>query len=380
MSQSSVEFSVSEFVSVFNQTLEYAYGGVVIYGELANFRVAKDKWVYFDLKDEGASVSFFGTVYNLPGPLEEGMMLKVRGMPKLHPRWGFSVSVASISPAGSGTIKRLSDLLKIQLQQEGLFALERKRLLPYPPQHIGLITSTQSAAYADFIRIISNRWAGLDIETINVSVQGDQAVEEIIEAIKLFSALPKTPEVLVIIRGGGSPEDLAAFNNEMLVRAVAASRVPTLIAIGHEIDVSLAELAADKRASTPSNAAEVLVPDKKAEMARLSSLLPQLRAQLAQRLKAVAANLNQTQGTLHYLVKHKLELERIRLSERARLIAALSPKDILKRGYAIVFANGSVSDGSTLKPGSIVSIEMSRAAFTASILKKAKGTTFDGKS
>lgn len=369
-----VEFSVSEFVAVFNQTLEYAYGGVVIYGELANFRVSKDKWVYFDLKDEGANINFFGTVYNLPGPLENGMMLKVRGLPRLHPRWGFSVTVTSISPAGTGTIKRLSDLLKIQLENEGLFAIERKRSLNYPPKRIGLITSVQSAAYADFTRIINNRWSGLEIQTINVSVQGDQAVDEIIDAIKTFSTVSEPPEVVVIIRGGGSPEDLAAFNNEILVRAVAASRVPTLVAIGHEVDISLAELAADKRASTPSNAAELLVPDKNTELLRLANIPIQLRANLMHRIKAQRDSLNQTKELIISIITHKLTRERLRVSEQSRLIAALSPKDILKRGYAIVYENGHVSDGRELKTGSIVSIELFRAAFEASVIKQLKGT------
>lgn len=373
MTDIAVEFSVSEFVAVLNQTMEYSFSGVIIHGELANFRVAKERWVYFDLKDEESSVSFFGTVYNLPGPLEDGMMLKVRGLPRMHPRWGFSVTVSSIAPAGSGTIKRLSELLKAQLEREGLFAIERKRGLKYPPKRIGLITAIASAAYADFTRIIDNRWAGLEIQTYNVSVQGDQAVEEITQAIKYFSDASEPPEVVVIIRGGGSPEDLAAFNSEAVVRAVAASRVPTLVAIGHESDISLAELAADRRASTPSNAAELLVPDKQVELTRLANLPLQLKANLLQRLKSARGSLAQTEAYLRTLIEHKLSRERARVGEQSRLIAALSPKDILRRGYAIVYSDGHVSDGRDLKTGSIVSIELMRTAFEASVIKQLKG-------
>ena len=368
-----VEFSVSEFVAVLNQTLEYGFNGVVIYGELANFRIAKDKWLYFDLKDEMATVSFFGTVYNLPGPLEDGMMLKVRGLPRLHPRYGFSVSVSTIAPAGTGTIKRLSELLKAQLEKEGLFDPARKRQLPYPPKRIGLITAQASAAYADFTRIIDNRWAGLEIDVYNVSVQGEQTVEEITQAIKHFSDMTNLPEVLVIIRGGGSPEDLAAFNSERVVRAVAGSRVPTLVAIGHESDISLAELAADRRASTPSNAAEFLVPDKKVELEQLRSLPAQISSMLLQRLKSLGDSLAQTERLARAVLEHKIEREQSRVNEQARLIAALSPKDILRRGYAIIYENGRASDGSKLKVGSIVSIELARAAFSAKVLKKLKG-------
>ncbi len=373
MNEPALEFSVAEFVALLNQTMEYAYSGVVIYGELANFRVSKDKWVYFDLKDDEAVVSFFGTVYNLPGPIEDGMMLKVKGTPRLHPRWGFSVNVASITPAGSGTIKKLSELVRAKLEAEGLFAHERKRPISYPPSSIGLITAVSSAAFADFTKIINARWAGLDILAYNVSVQGDQAVEEITSAIKYFSDTSEPPDVIVIIRGGGSPEDLAAYNNEIVVRSVAASRVPTLVAIGHESDTSLAELAADRRASTPSNAAELLVPDKQVELNQLSKLPNQLRMVLSERIKAISLNLDRSKSYMKDLIENRLSIERARLKDQFRLIAALSPKDILRRGYAIVYKDGMVSDGSDLISGSIVSIELKQATFKASILKKVKG-------
>jgi exodeoxyribonuclease VII large subunit len=122
-----IELGVSEFVLILNQTLNIAFPEVTIVGELANFRVSKNRWVYFDLKDEEATVRFFGTVYNLPGPLEDGMLLKVRGQPRLHNVYGFSVNVASIQPAGEGSIRKAADLLRIQLAKEGLFDEARKR-------------------------------------------------------------------------------------------------------------------------------------------------------------------------------------------------------------------------------------------------------------
>ncbi len=149
-----IELSVSDFVELLNQTLDYAYSGVVIVGELANLRVSKNRWVYFDLKDAESTVKFFGTVYQLPGPLEDGMILKVRGQPRLHNLYGFSVNVQSMRPAGEGTIKRAAELLQAKLTTEGLFDDSRKRPLPYPPVRIGLIASRQSAAYADFIKIL----------------------------------------------------------------------------------------------------------------------------------------------------------------------------------------------------------------------------------
>src|SRR6266404_7913403 len=136
--------SPSDFVSLLNQTLEVAYPSVVIEGELANFRISKNKWLYFDLQDEQASVKFFGTVYNLPGPLEDGLKIQVVGYPRLHPRFGFSINVQSLAPVGEGSIKKAADLLRAKLEAEGLFDPDRKRLLPALPQTIGLITAASS--------------------------------------------------------------------------------------------------------------------------------------------------------------------------------------------------------------------------------------------
>src|SRR5665213_1728930 len=183
-----LELSVGEFVALLNQTLDYAYPNIVLTGELANLRVSKNRWVYFDLKDELATVKFFGTVYQLPGPLEDGMLLKVRGNPRLHPLYGFSVNVQSIQPAGEGTIRRAAELLQAKLAAEGLFDEARKRALPYPPARIGLVASRQSAAYADFVKILQARWQGIAIELIDVQVQGEVAPRQIVGAIEQFNA------------------------------------------------------------------------------------------------------------------------------------------------------------------------------------------------
>jgi exodeoxyribonuclease VII large subunit len=158
-----LELSVSQFVALHNHVLEYTMPTVTIIGELSSFRVSKNRWVYFDLKDDEASVKFFGTVYQLTGPLEDGMMLRVQGTPRVHPQFGFSITVTSIQLAGEGTIRRAFDLLQQKLAGEGLFDQARKRELPYPPERIGVIASKESAAYADFMKILSARWGGVDI-------------------------------------------------------------------------------------------------------------------------------------------------------------------------------------------------------------------------
>jgi exodeoxyribonuclease VII large subunit len=365
-----LEMTVSEFVALLNQTLEYAYPNVVITGELANLRVSKNRWVYFDLKDELATVKFFGTVYQLPGPLEDGMLLKVRGQPRLHQLYGFSVNVMSIQPAGEGTIKRAAELLRVKLMAEGLFEESRKRSLPYPPARIGLVASKQSAAYADFIKILDARWQGVTIEHIDVQVQGEVAPAQIVGAIEQFNARAEPPEVLVVIRGGGSAEDLAAFSTEQVTRAVAGSRVPTLVAIGHEIDLSLAELAADRRASTPSNAAELLVPDRAQARLALRTSVEQLQQAGRRQFQLAHSHLQLQAAELEQRVRQILNQAATAVKNQSQLLDALNPQAILRRGYAIVRQGGQPVRGvRTLSTGGIVDVQVSDGGFTATVDK-----------
>lgn len=363
-----IQFTVGEFVAVLNQTLEYAYPAVTVVGELANFRVSKNKWVYFDLKDELATVRFFGTVYQLPGPLEDGMVLAVRGLPRLHPLYGFSVNVVSMRAAGEGSIKKAAALLEEKLAKEGLFDPERKRPLPYPPQKIGLITSAESAAYRDFVKVLGARWGGLEVSLIDVQVQGEAAAAQIVAAIEQFNQLAEPPEVLVITRGGGSAEDLQAFSTEQVTRAVAASRIPTLVAIGHEIDTSLAELAADQRASTPSNAAELLVPDRRAVLSALKADQALLERETRQIIKDAAVSAKLSAKTLHDAAERALRSSGQQLLLKKNLLAAYDPQKALARGYALVRQNGSlVRSGKQVTAGEDININLSDAQVTATV-------------
>ena len=337
-----VVLGVSDFVALLNQTLEYAYPNVVVTGELANFRVSKGRWVYFDLKDEFSSVKCFGTVYMLPGPLEDGMLLQVRAQPRLHPLYGFSLNVTRMQPAGEGSLRKAAELLQAKLTAEGLFDSERKRRLPYPPERIGLITSSESAAYADFVKILNARWSGVEVDLIDVQVQGEAAPAQIIAAIERFNGLSEPPDALVIIRGGGSAEDLQAFSHEHVTRAVAASRVPTLVAIGHEVDISLAELAADQRASTPSNAAELLVPDRQEVLRALRAVREQLYQGVSSHIVAHRRNLTLVYEDLEGLTRQVLRNESHRLHTAGQLLEVLSPQAVLRRGYVIVRSAGKI--------------------------------------
>lgn len=368
------EVTVSEFVALINQTFEFAYPNIDVVGELANLRVSKNKWVYFDLKDDNSTVKFFGTVYNLPGPLEDGMMLRVRGAPRLHNLYGFSVNVIKIQPSGEGSIKKAAELLKLQLVKEGLFDPARKRALIYPPTKIGLITSAQSAAYADFVKILSERWKGLSIELIDVQVQGVVAPDQIAAAIEQFNSEAKVNDVLVIIRGGGSAEDLAAFNTEIVTRAVAASRIPTLVAIGHEIDISLAELAADRRASTPSNAAEILVPSKTEVLQYLVSASKRLSLHGDSALQEARYQIESMAGDFTSIAMNSIEVAKHKNQTAKKLLQALSPESVLARGYAIVSSNGkAITSVSQLQADDIVNVRLSKGSFTSTVKSIRKG-------
>lgn len=359
------KLTVSDFIAITNQTLEYAYPLVEIEGEVASFKVNQGKFVFFDIKDAGGSVGCFMMLFSLRVPIEDGMKVVITATPKLT-QWGkFSLTVKAIRPSGEGSIKKSFELLKAKLDQEGLFAPERKRPLPAIPQRIGVISSPQAAGYADFVRIIGDRWGGLTVDVAAVTVQGADAPDQIMRALKYFNEQEQVPEVIVIIRGGGSADDLSAFNDEQLVRAIAASRVPTLTGIGHEIDESLADLAADVRAATPSNAAQLLVPDR-GEIIRgvhtgLRNAIPHISRHIdayRERIRSglmVAAERSEAQ-----VAQYRQRVEHARM-----LLEELDPARVLERGYALVRGE--------LKQGSVIDIE------TASAIIKARIESYDKK-
>ncbi len=327
--------TVSDFVAVFNQSLDMLYPEVVIRGELANYRISKGMWVYYDLKDDEASVKFFGTVRSLPGPLEEGMMLEVRGRPYLHPKFGFSVQFDAVQAVGEGAINKAQLLLAKKLKSEGLFDESRKRSLPYPPQKVAVISSSESAGYGDFIKVTTIRWPMLEIQLFDVQVQGVDAPAQIVSAFEKVNQ-SNDIDVVVLIRGGGSKDDLLAFDHENVVRAVAGSRVPTLVAIGHERDNSLSEMVADVRASTPSNASELLVPSRKDEQEWLNSVRRQLEQALTKFVDTMKQEIKMYGVELERSFLSTLELSEYHLQQSAKLLGAYSPYAPLKRGFALI--------------------------------------------
>lgn len=340
-------FSVGDFIALTNQTLEYAYPRVLVEGEVASFKVNQGKYVFFDLKDASGSLGCFMTVWQLRMPIEDGMKVIVAAVPKLT-QWGkFSLTVQSIKPSGEGSLKKGFELLRARLDKEGLFAPKRKRRLPSTPSYIGVISSTQAAGYADFMKLLGDRWGGMRVDVAQVQVQGEAAPDQMIRALRHFNEQETPPEVVVMIRGGGSADDLSAFNDEPLVREVAASRVPTLVGIGHEIDESLVDLAADVSAATPSNAAQLLVPDR-------ADIFERLRARQLGALHAVELHEKNTRTHVRTALLSAIERsasgvdEVLRDIERKRqLVAAYDPQRVLERGYALL--RGEVRVGETVE-------------------------------
>ena len=325
------KFSVSEFLAVVNQSLELAFGSVQIEGEVSSFKVNHQKYVFFDLKDDEGTVNCFMTVWQLRMPIHDGMRVVVRVTD-----WGkFSLTVQSVQPVGEGNLRKSFELLRKKLSDEGLFDDARKRPLPSRPQHVAVVSSTNSAGYADFIKIANERWGGVRFSVVNVMVQGDTAADQIIRAVEKIESLAELPEVIVVIRGGGSADDLSVFNDELLVRKLASSRVPVLTGIGHEIDTTLCDLVADVRASTPSNAAQLLLPDKQ-EMIR--SIKHQLRGVALQTVRAIDEELELVQAARsNALDSWRQHVEELLsdVQSRIRLISEYDPELALARGYAM---------------------------------------------
>lgn len=354
-----IRLGVSDFIALTNQTLEYAYPLIEVEGEVASFKLNQGKYVFFDLKDEGASVGCFMMAWQLRLPVQDGMKVIVSASPKLT-NWGkFSLTVRAIRPSGEGNLKKSFELLKAKLSDEGLFAAERKRALPYIPKHVAVISSTEAAGYRDFIKILDDRFGGLKVEVAHVQVQGTEAADQIIEALRYFNSRETLPEVIVIVRGGGSADDLSVFNDELLVREIAASRVPTLVGVGHEVDVTLADMAADVRAATPSNAAQVLVPDKREIIAtirhRVSGIIPGLEHEIVVRRHDIRQLVEKSFETISR--RHTREEDHLR--HLRQVIRQLDPKSVLRRGYAIVKGE--------LQKGSVIEIEKNDILITAEV-------------
>ncbi len=338
-----VIYSVSDFIATSNDIFEKSFPSVLIEGEISSFKVNQNKFVFFDLKDEESVLGCFMTVWQLRFPLEDGMKVIAQVKPKLT-NWGkFSLTVEKITPKGEGSLKKSLEILKEKLTREGLFDENRKRRIPQDLQKVAVISSTQAAGYADFIKIINERWGGLKIIVAHTQVQGMAASDQIIRAIDFLNSQSELPDVIAIIRGGGSADDLAVFNDEKLVRAVANSRVPIITGIGHEIDQSLCDLAADFAASTPSNVAQILTPNKFDEMRFLRSKILRTNDLLLSKIAELKkSNREKNQEIRDRILQNILDQKR-EIQAKKRILESYNPQNILAKGYALI--SGEIATG-----------------------------------
>ncbi len=286
----STALSVSEFVARLEETLRGRFPDVWVRGEISEWGIRGAGHAYFSLKDGHAKIEcvMWASVWNrLPFRPEVGTEFLAHGYPNIYAPYGkLSFVVSELQPYGAGALQIAFEQLRARLAAEGLFDLSKKRKLPLLPRRIGIVTSLGGAAIHDILKVLRRRFPNAHVTIYPSRVQGDGAPEEIAAAVKAFSRVPGSADVLIVARGGGSKEDLAAFNDERVVRAVAASSVPTVSAVGHEVDVSLTDLAADVRAATPSQAAELVVDRRDDFEARLlatrKDLMKILRGRLAE--------------------------------------------------------------------------------------------------
>jgi exodeoxyribonuclease VII large subunit len=317
-------FSVTELTGLVKRTLEGQFGEIWVAGEVSNLRHQASGHSYFTLKDAGAQLSCVlfrnqGRIYR--DLLEDGRKINLRGQLTVYePRGRYQIIVAEIELQGLGALQQAFERLKARLAAEGLFDPARKRPLPRFPQRIGLVTSPTGAALRDILTVVRRRHPALELVLAPCRVQGQGAAEEIADAIRLLNAFNTTPpaptcsgaapasghaprrqplDVILVTRGGGSLEDLWAFNEEPVARAIAASTLPVVSAIGHEIDFTIADFVADLRAPTPSAAAEILTEGAFASRQLLAEGRTRLRRLAERRLELEHDLLRQTQHRLH---------------------------------------------------------------------------------
>ncbi len=394
-----VVYSVSRLNREVRSLLETGIGQLWVQGELSNLsRPASGHW-YFSLKDRDAQVrcAMFRTRNNrtLFAPTE-GQRVLARGRVSLYePRGDYQLLVEQLEDAGHGALQRAFDELRRRLAAEGLFAPERKRPLPSAPRRIGVITSPSGAAIRDILHILARRFPAAAVIIYGVPVQGTAAAPAIVAALDLASARAEC-DVLILARGGGALEDLWAFNDERVARAIHRARLPVVTGIGHETDFTIADFVADARAPTPSGAADLVVPDVRGWLQRLAQLqarfaaaarrtLQSERAQLralrqrlqsshpGARLRSLTQRLDQLEDRAQFALRARLASHTARLQSLARALHAISPLATLERGFAVVTrsADGAlVTSAEQLAVGDTFDARLARGSVHASVLTR----------
>ncbi len=384
-------FTVSELTGEIAALLGGSFGDVEVEGEVSGFKAHGSGHWYFSLKDGDAVLNcamFRGHNARVRRAPRDGDRILVRGGVDVYPpRGSYSLVVRQMSAVGAGDLLRRLEELKARLAAEGLFDPARKRPLPPVPRAIGVVTSPTGAAFQDILRVVRQRFPTMPVYLAPCRVQGDGAAAEIVRAIALLNAHAKS-DVIIAGRGGGSVEDLWCFNEEVVVRAVAASRIPVVSAVGHEVDVSLTDFAADVRAATPSHAAELVTPVRDELLAFIDSMDDRLRLAMKrrvsvqrdrllrvrllhprQRVERGRMRLDELEERLRDASRRLLVVRRAQLAGAARHLEVLSPLSVLVRGYSIVTRGGvATTNAASLTMGDTLDVRLARGSVTATVV------------
>ena len=367
---------------------------ILVSGEVSNFKAHYSGHMYMTLKDETSSVKavmFAGNASKLRFSVENGMKVLVLGTVSLYPRDGsYQLYISSMQPDGIGALSIAFEQLKEKLSEEGLFDASHKKKLPSFPDKIGVVTSATGAAIQDIFNVLSRRYPVAEVVVRPAQVQGDGAAEDIAKAIEEFNAF-NGADVLIVGRGGGSIEDLWAFNEEVVARAVFNSKIPVISAVGHETDYTICDFVADLRAPTPSAAAEIAVPDITELTADLLKIKQQMIISVKNKfneertrllaieksgaLKDPLSKLNENKRNLLYfsekindLTQAYIDRQKLHFSSLAGKLDTLSPLGVIARGYAIVSKGEDVlTKAKDFNIGDTVNIKLSDGNVSASV-------------
>lgn len=377
--------TVTSLTRQIKNLIEGSFPDVWVEGEISNLTIPQSGHAYFTLKDDQSqirAVLFRSSQKNLKFTLEHGMQVLCRGRVSVYePRGEYQLVLDYVEPKGLGALQRAFEELKARLEKEGLFDLDRKKPLPMLPRRIGVVTSPTGAAVRDILRVIRRRHPRMEILIYPVPVQGPEAAPAIVEAIGYFNRTCEA-DVLIVGRGGGSLEDLWAFNEESVARAVFASRIPVISAVGHETDYTIADFVADLRAPTPSAAAEMVAESEQnlresieTLERRLSSALrsglDRRRAALnsairllgdpARRIQQQVQRIDELARRMAVGLRHAVRRDRARLTMLSGALDHLNPLGILSRGYSVTrkMPEGMiVKDASELRTGDILNTKL----------------------
>ncbi len=376
-------YSIGELTGLIKDSLESAFAGVWVEGEISNYKLASSGHRYFSLKDASASLRCAmwrgaGRGRALGFEPKDGMRVRAFGSLSVYPpRGDYQLIVSELIEIGVGPLEVAFQKLKEKLLKEGLFAEERKRPLPHFPATVGVVTSPTGAAFVDITRTITQRFPGMRIILAPVRVQGAEAAGEIVAAIAAMNRRSDI-DVLIVGRGGGSLEDLWPFNEEIVARAIAASRIPVISAVGHEVDFTIADFVADLRAPTPTGAAERITDNWVSARAALPQAMARLRRAVVNRanwyrqqwsrlngshalrrpadlLHLWTQRLDETNERLGRSTQQRLQKSRHDIDAISGKLMALSPEAVLRRGYSITRLVGdprTLRDATLATPGS----------------------------